>query len=91
MEKWDLDDYMEEVKFQMTEFDEMTEEIILDWEKRARDWVWKNQGRKRFTVKAKDDILIEVKNEDEMYEVALKYQNAVRKNQIEQYWYSFSL
>ena len=34
VEYWDLEDYLEEVKFLMTEYEVLTENVILDWEKK---------------------------------------------------------
>lgn len=91
MEQWDFEDYVEEIKFQMTEYDDLTEEIILDWEKRARKWVMKHADGKKIIVKSEDDILVMVKDENIMYNIALRFHNAVRKGDTESYWNNFTL
>ena len=42
MEYWDIEDYLEEIKYLLTEYEEMTEEVILDWEDRAREYILKH-------------------------------------------------
>ena len=91
MEPWDFEDFIEEIKFQMTEYDELTEEVILDWEKRVREWIMKHSDGKMIIVKDEDDITIMVKDEQIMYDIALKYHNAFRKNETKEYWDKFSL
>ena len=64
MEYWDLDDYLEEVKYLMTEYEDLTEEIILEWEEKVREWVEKNIDGKSIKKKNDDEILIKVKDEN---------------------------
>lgn len=91
MEQWDFEDFVEEVKFQMTEYEDLTEEIILDWEARVREWIMKHSDGKKIIVKDKDDILVMVKDENIMYNIALRFHNAVRKGIQDEYWSNFSL
>jgi hypothetical protein len=87
----DLEDFLEEVKFQMTEYDRLEKEIILDWEAKARQWVETHKDKKYITYKAKDDIQIKIKDEDIMFDIALKFYQAVKKDQIQEYWKTFQL
>ena len=91
MEQWDFEDFVEEVKFQMTEYDDLTEEIILDWEAKVRKWIMKNADGKKISVKSEDEIFVMVKDENIMYNIALRFHNAVRKGQVDEYWHNFSL
>ncbi len=91
MEKWDFEDFVEEVKFQMTEYDNLTEEIILDWEEKVREWIELNHDGKNIIFKSPDDIIVMVKDENIMYNIALRFHNAVRKGQIDEYWNSLKL
>lgn len=91
MEKWDFEDFVEEVKFQMTEYDELTEEVILDWEKKVREWILSQHDGKNIIVKSPDDIFVVVKDENIMYNIALRYHNAVRKGQQDDYWKKLTL
>lgn len=91
----DFEDFIEEVKFQMTEFDRLTEDDILDWEEKARAWVEENHNQRYLKYKSEDDILVKLKNEDAAVEVpqeiARLYYRAVRDNRVDVYWDDFKL
>lgn len=91
VEFWDLEDYLEEIKYLMTEYDELTEEVILEWEEKVRQWVEDNIDGKSIRKKKEDEILIKVKDENIFWDMALKYHNFYRKGQVEEYWENFSL
>jgi len=86
MEYWDLEDFVEEVKFMLTEYDEMTKEIILDWENKFREWIDRKSSSKFIKYNSKDDIHIQVKDEDIMYKIAFKYYKAYKNNTCKEYW-----
>ena len=87
----DLEDFLEEVKFQMTEFDILEEETILGWEEKVRRWIEHHPDKKYLTVKSEDDVQIKIKNEDVMEEIARKFYQAVKNQQEDQYWKKFQL
>lgn len=87
----DFEDFIEEVKFQMTEYELLEETTILDWETKAREWVIKHPDKKYLKVISEDDIQVKVKDEDVMYEIALSFYRAVKNNQVEEYWKRFKL
>ena len=91
VEYWDLEDYLEEVKFLMTEYEVLTEEIILDWEKKTRKWVDSNIDGKNIRKRREDEILVIVKDENIFGDIALKYNNYYRKGKEKEYWDNFSL
>lgn len=82
----DLEDFVEEVKFQMTEHEELDEETIINWEVRLREWILGHEDKRKYHVKSKDDIKIFLKDEDEMDEIAEKFYIAVKSNRTDQYW-----
>ena len=91
VEYWDLEDYLEEVKFLMTEYEVLTENVILDWEKKARKWVDNNIDGKNIRKRHEDEILVIVKDENIFWDIALKYNNYYRKGKEKEYWDNFSL
>ena len=91
VEYWDLEDYLEEIKFLMTEYDELTEEIILAWEDKTRKWVDNNIDGKNIRKRREDEILVIVKDENVFWDMALKYHNYYRKGNEDEYWENFSL
>lgn len=90
MVEMDLEDFIEEVKFQMTEYDILEKDIIMDWEARARKWTATHVDKKRI-IKMGQDITLVVKNEEIMEEIALKYYQAVKQDKVKDYWYRFKL
>lgn len=82
----DLEDYLEEVKFQMTEYEELEETTILEWEAEFRNWILSHQDKKKCIIKNKNDITIILNDEDEMEEVAAKFYKAYKNNKTIQYW-----
>lgn len=85
----DLEDYLEEVKFQMTEWDGLEEDIILDWEEKAREWVDSHSSKK--IIKKNDDVTLLIKDEDLCWEIARRYYRAIKDKTEEQYWKTFDL
>lgn len=93
--EFDFEDFIEEIKFQMTEYDRLTEDDIMDWEEKARAWVDGNPKQPYLKYKSSDDIMVKLKNEDEEVEVpqeiARLYYRAVRDDAVEKYWDDFKL
>lgn len=87
----DFEDFVEEIKFQMTEYEELTESIILEWEDRVREWIRRYKDRTGRIIKKGEDIIIRVIDEDMEYKIAAKFYDAYRKNGLEGYWKKFNL
>ncbi len=85
----DLEDYIEEVKFQMTEWDYLEEEMILSWEDKAREWVDHHTDRQ--IIKKGEDITVLYKDEELPETMARKYYRAIKDKTEEQYWKNFDL
>ncbi len=85
----DLEDYIEEVKFQMTEWDYLEEEMILGWEDKAREWTEHHFDRQ--IVKKGEDVTVFFKDEELPETMARKFYRAVRDDNEEQYWKDFDL
>ena len=92
---FDFEDFIEEIKFQMTEYDRLTEYDILEWEDKARAWVDENPNQHYLKYKSSDDIIVKLKNEDAAIEVpqeiARLYYRAVRDDAQDAYWDAFKL
>lgn len=91
MEYWDIEDYLEEIKYLLTEYDEMTEDIILEWEDKAREYIMSHSDGKKIKMKSEDDIQIAVKDEQIFWDMALKYHNFYRKGEVDKYWDEFDV
>ena len=90
MIEYDLEDFLEEVKYQMTLWDYLEEDMIFEWEDKAREWVDRH-ANSRIIKKGKDDITILVKDEDMFEEMARLYYRAKRDQTEEEYWKTFKL
>lgn len=82
----DFEDFVEEIKFQMTEYEELEKEAILDWEDKLRQWILEHEDKKSFLVKSKDDITVYLKTEDQMHDLAEEFYKAYKHNQLDEYW-----
>ncbi|WP_167958675.1 hypothetical protein [Anaerosporobacter faecicola] len=91
MESYDIDDFIEEVKFQMIEYDVLDESTILDWEKKARAYIGKQRGNKNIIIKSEEEIYIKIKGEEVMEKIALEYYRAFRDQDLDGYWKRFRL
>lgn len=91
MESYDIEDFIEEVKFQMIEYDVLEEKTILDWEKKARAYIMKQKNNKNIIIKSKDEIYIKIKDEEVMARIALEYYRAYRDHDLEGYWKNIKL
>lgn len=94
MIEMDLEDYIEEVKFQMVDAydDVLDKETILTWEKKAREWVLKEQKKCSYLrFRSKDEIYVQIKNEEVCEKIAKKFYEAVINKTEEEYWKNFKL
>ena len=91
MMELDLEDFIEEIKFQMTEYDELQKETILDWEDRFMKWVDLHGSKNKKLTKSGDGFLIKIKNEDLMEEIAGKFYDSYKNQKVDYYWKTFNL
>lgn len=89
--QFELEEFLEEVKFQMIEWDKLTEEDILAWEANARKWLDSYKDTKHLVSKKGDDVYVKIKNEDVMSEHARLYYRAKRDEKFDEYWKKFNL
>ena len=86
-----LGDFIEEVKAEMAGYEELTEELILDWVKRFEKYLLKPNSRdKRVSIKGQ---LINIKLDDEsdLFGIVDKYLAAVDAEETEEYWKDWHL
>lgn len=88
---WDLEDFIEEVKFQMTQYDYLEDEKIFEWEEKARKWVEMHKDKKYIKYKSKDEIYLALDSEDTevMEKIARIYYKSVKNKTEEAYWKTF--
>lgn len=83
-------DFLEEIKMEMYGYDEIEEEYIFDWQKRATKWVKQIKNRKNI-IKKNTSISIEIEDESDIFKIVDSYYYAIVHEDLEQYWASFSL
>jgi len=101
MIEMDLEDYIEEVKFQMVDAydDVLNKDTILAWEDGARAWVEqyldKREGAKSASAvlrfRSEDEIYVKLKSEEVCETMARKYYQAVINNALDGYWKNFCI
>ncbi len=89
MIEMDFDEFIEEVKFQMTEYDVLEDSMIFDWEDKVREWVDSHDDKR--IVRHGEDITLKIKDEEICEEIAKEYYKAVKNNLEDIYWNRFSL
>lgn len=94
MMEMDLEDYIEEVKFQMVDaYDEvLNKKTILGWEEKAREWVAADKGKSScIRYCSEDEIYVRVKKEEVCEITAKKFYQAVVNKTEEGYWKKFKI
>jgi hypothetical protein len=94
MMEMDLEDYIEEVKFQMVDHydDVLDKETILGWEEKAREWVKQDKGKSPcIRCRSEEEIYVRVKNEEVCETAAAKFYQAVVNKSLDSYWKKFKL
>ncbi len=59
------------------------------WEKEFRQWVERNQGKRKDLVANKQGLCLKIKDEEEIFEMADAYLDAVAEDSTAQYWKEF--
>ena len=78
--KLSMEEVIEAVKEELLCYEDM-EEYAQQWEKEFRQWVKKKYDKKVYVMTIKD--------EDEIFEIADSYRDAIEENNIKQYWKTF--
>lgn len=59
------------------------------WEKEFRQWVERNQGKCKDLAMDKKGLCLKIKDEEEIFEMADAYLDAVAEGSTAQYWKEF--
>ena len=65
------------------------EALTERWEKEFRQWVERNQGKHKDLVADKKGLCLKIKDEEEIFEMADAYLDAVAEGSVAQYWKEF--
>lgn len=86
--KLKIDEVIENVKDEILCYED-AEQIAANWEKEFKEWIAKNKGKKKDILADKNGISLKLKDEEEIFEMADAYMDAVSEGSIKQYWEKF--
>jgi hypothetical protein len=89
--EFELDEFLEEIKVEMSGYEEITEELINNWETRTKAWILENVNKKNRIIKNNNSIYIQLDDESDIFKVVDRYLAAVDGDEVEAYWQGFSL
>jgi hypothetical protein len=86
--KLKINEVIENVKDELLCYEE-GEKLVNRWEKEFKEWIEKNKGKKKDIVVDKGGIFLKIKDEEEIFEIADSYMDAVIEGSVKQYWEKF--
>ena len=86
--KLKINEVIENVKDELLCYEE-GEKLVNRWEKEFKEWIEKNKGKKKDIVVDKGGISLKIKDEEEIFEIADSYMDAVIDGTVKQYWEKF--
>lgn len=86
--KLKINEVIENVKDELLCYEE-GEKLVSRWEKEFKEWVEKNKGKKKDIVVDKGGVSLKIKDEEEIFEIADSYMDAIVEGSVKQYWEKF--
>ena len=86
--KLKINEVIENVKDELLCYEE-GEKLVNRWEKEFKEWIEKNKGEKKDIVVDKGGVSLKIKDEEEIFEIADSYMDAVIEGSVKQYWEKF--
>ena len=86
--KLKLEEVIENVREELLCY-EGAEKLADRWAKEFREWMEKNKGKKKDIVVEKSGLALKIRDEEEIFEIADSYMDAVEEGSIKQYWEKF--
>ncbi len=86
--KLKINEVIENVKDELLCYED-GEKLVQRWEKEFREWIEKNKGKKKDIVLDKGGVSLKIKDEEEIFEIADSYMDAVVEGSVKQYWEKF--
>ncbi len=83
----EVEEFILQVKDELLCFEGM-EEKACEWEKQFREWMKTTKVKKQI-MESKGKFCIGIKDEEEIFEVADSYIDAISENNIAKYWNEF--
>ena len=86
--KLKIDEVIENVKDELFCYED-AEKTAARWETEFREWIEKNKGKKKDIVVDKGGISLKIRDEEEIFEMADSYMDAIVEGSVKQYWEKF--
>ena len=86
--KLSIEELMENVKDELLCYEDM-EQASRRWEKEFLDWVEKNKGKHKDIALEQNGVFFKIKDEEEVFEIANAYIDALDEGSVKQYWEKF--
>lgn len=83
-----IEDVIEAVRDELLCYED-AEQTADRWEKEFREWVEKNAGKRKDILQEKGRIYLKIKDEDEIFEMADSYMDALAEGGAKRYWKEF--
>ena len=86
--KLKINEVIADVKDELLCYEE-GEAVVDRWEKEFREWIEKNKGKHKDIVADKNGVFLKIKDEEEIFEIADSYLDAVAEGNVKKYWEAF--
>lgn len=86
--KLPIEEFIETVKEELLCYEEM-ENLCPKWEQEFQVWLERNKGKHKDIVVEKGATFFKIKDEEDIFEVANSYFDAIEEGSIKQYWEKF--
>ncbi|WMI80447.1 hypothetical protein [Anaerotignum sp. MB30-C6] len=86
--KLTIDELIENVKDELLCYEDM-EQATQRWENEFRSWVEENKGKNKDIVVEHGRTFFKISDEEEVFEIANSYMDAIEEGSVKQYWEKF--
>lgn len=86
--KLGIEELIENVKDELLCYEDM-EQATQQWEKEFRLWIDKNKGNNKDILVEQNQVFFKIKDEEEVFEIANAYMDAIDEGSIKEYWEKF--
>ena len=84
--KLKINEVIEDVRDELLCYEE-GEAVVDSWEKEFREWIEKNKHKD--IVADRNGVFLKIKDEEEIFEIADSYLDAVAEGSVPKYWERF--
>ncbi len=86
--KLKINEVIEDVRDELLCYEE-GEAVVDRWEKEFLEWIEKNKGKHKDIVADKNGVFLKIKDEEEIFEIADSYLDAIAEGNVKKYWETF--